>query len=221
MNVSGKPAHIENRQQLIEYLESGCKPKSAWRLGTEHEKFGFTTDDLRPLPYEGKRSIRAMLEGLADQFGWKPVYEQGKIIALLDNGASVTLEPGGQLELSGGLLDNVHPNRAAEGLVSALFDAWSQRAIRMLKMPGGSPAWALLEAAKGSFVYVNLWPGEPAVPYDLAAGVALVRGAGGEVVDLAGDPIVADGHQGPFIAGIKREEREQVAQIARPALADT
>ena len=109
MNVTGNPAQIENRQQLIEYLESGCKPKSEWRLGTEHEKFGFTTHDLRPLAYEGKSSIRAMLEGLADQFDWRPVKEQGKIIALLDDsGASVTLEPGGQLELSGALLDNVH-----------------------------------------------------------------------------------------------------------------
>ncbi len=100
---------LENRQQLIEYLESGCKPKTEWGLGTEHEKFGFTIDDLRPIPYAGTRSIRALLEGLADQFGWQPIAEQGKIIALLDSsGASVTLEPGGQLELSGALLDNVH-----------------------------------------------------------------------------------------------------------------
>ena len=109
MKESGNPSHIENRQQLVEYLESGCKPKSEWRLGTEHEKFGFTTNDLRPLPYEGKSSIRAVLEGLADQFSWNPVTEQGKIIALLDDtGASITLEPGGQLELSGALLENVH-----------------------------------------------------------------------------------------------------------------
>ena len=109
MNLPGNPAPIENRHQLVEYLESGCKPKSEWQLGTEHEKFGFTTHDLRPLPYEGRSSIHAMLQGLVDQFGWNPVYEQGKLIALLDDtGASVTLEPGGQLELSGALLDNVH-----------------------------------------------------------------------------------------------------------------
>ena len=109
LNPSANAIPIENRQQLVEYLESGCKPKSEWRLGTEHEKFGFTTGDLRPLAYEGKSGIRAMLEGLADQFGWKPVEEQGHLIALLsDDGASVTLEPGGQLELSGALLDNVH-----------------------------------------------------------------------------------------------------------------
>ncbi len=109
MSASDKLTHIENRRQLVEYLESGCKPESEWALGTEHEKFGFTVDDLRPLPYEGKASIRAMLEGLAEKFGWQPVREQDKIIALIDDsGASITLEPGGQLELSGALLDNVH-----------------------------------------------------------------------------------------------------------------
>lgn len=109
MKVSGDPKHIENRQKLIEYLESGCKPKSEWKLGTEHEKFGFTTSDFRPLPYQGRSSIKSMLEGLVEQFQWKRVEEQGNLIALLDDtGASVTLEPGGQLELSGALLDNVH-----------------------------------------------------------------------------------------------------------------
>jgi glutamate--cysteine ligase len=109
LKASGEPKHIENRQQLIEYLESGCKPKSEWKLGTEHEKFGFTTSDFRPLPYEGRSSIKAVLEGLAEQFDWQPIEEKGKIIALSDNsGATVTLEPGGQLELSGALLDNIH-----------------------------------------------------------------------------------------------------------------
>jgi glutamate--cysteine ligase len=109
LNSSASATQIENRQQLVEYLASGCKPESEWRLGTEHEKFGFTTHDLRPLPYEGKAGIKAILEGLAGQFDWSPVEEHGRIIALLhDSGASVTLEPGGQLELSGALLDNVH-----------------------------------------------------------------------------------------------------------------
>jgi glutamate--cysteine ligase len=66
-HLDANHTHLENRQQLVEYLESGCKPKPEWGLGTEHEKFGFTIDDMRPLPYEGKRSIRAMLEGLANQ----------------------------------------------------------------------------------------------------------------------------------------------------------
>ena len=70
---SGKGALIERKAQLVEYLAQGCKPEHSWRIGTEHEKFGFTHDDLRPLPYEGERGIRALLEGLAVRFGWAPV----------------------------------------------------------------------------------------------------------------------------------------------------
>ncbi len=104
-----EPGHIEHVSQLVEYMASGCKDESEWRLGTEHEKFGFTTDDLRPLPYEGEIGIRTLLERLASDFDWKPVIEEGKTIALLnDVGASITVEPGGQLELSGALLDNLH-----------------------------------------------------------------------------------------------------------------
>ncbi|MBX9634754.1 MAG: glutamate--cysteine ligase [Magnetospirillum sp.] len=103
---SGEP--ITSKRQLVEYLESGCKPPQAWRIGTEHEKFGYTLNDLRSLPYEGERSIKVMLEGL-EKLGWHPVAEAGKVIALLDDsGASVTLEPGGQLELSGAPLDSIH-----------------------------------------------------------------------------------------------------------------
>jgi glutamate--cysteine ligase len=106
-SASSKP--VESRDELVAYLESGCKPESAWRMGTEHEKFGYTLDDLRPLPYAGERSIHAILSGLAENFDWEPVLEGGQPIALLDEtGASITLEPGGQLELSGALLDNIH-----------------------------------------------------------------------------------------------------------------
>ncbi len=100
---------IESRNDLLDYMASGSRPAAQWRMGTEHEKFGFTQDDLRPLPYEGERSIRAILTGLAEKFDWKPVLENGLPIALSDRtGASITLEPGGQLELSGALLDNLH-----------------------------------------------------------------------------------------------------------------
>ena len=100
---------IESHDELLEYLASGCRPAEQWRLGTEHEKFGFTRDDLRPLPYEGPRGIRAVLEGLAERHGWTPVLEDGQPIALLENnGSSITLEPGGQLELSGALLETLH-----------------------------------------------------------------------------------------------------------------
>ena len=99
---------IERPAQLAEYLAAGCKPKADWRIGTEHEKFGYCRDTLRPLPYDGPRSIRAMLEGLRDRFGWQPVEEAGNIIGLTRDGANVSLEPGGQLELSGAPLESIH-----------------------------------------------------------------------------------------------------------------
>lgn len=99
---------IEDPSQLAEYLESGCKPRADWRIGTEHEKFGYCKDTLRPLPYEGERSILAVLEGLRDGHGWAPLHEGGKLIGLEKDGANVSLEPGGQLELSGAPLENIH-----------------------------------------------------------------------------------------------------------------
>jgi len=102
----GGPITSEN--QLAEYLESGCKPRKDWRIGTEHEKFGYCKDSLKPLPYAGERSILAVLEGLRDLHGWAPVEENGKLIGLEKDGANVSLEPGGQLELSGAPLESIH-----------------------------------------------------------------------------------------------------------------
>ena len=99
---------IEHPDQLTEYLSSGCKPKDDWRIGTEHEKFGYCKDSQRPLPYKGERSILAVLEGLRDRFGWQPVLEGDNLIGLTLNGANVSLEPGGQLELSGAPLETIH-----------------------------------------------------------------------------------------------------------------
>jgi len=99
---------IERYEQLAEYLADGCKPAEDWRIGTEHEKFGYDKANHLPLPYEGPCSIRAMLEGLRDRYGWEPVEESGNIIGLTLNGANVSLEPGGQLELSGAPLETIH-----------------------------------------------------------------------------------------------------------------
>lgn len=99
---------IERHEQLAEYLASGCKPREDWRIGTEHEKFGYCRDTHLPLPYEGERSILAVLEGLRDRHGWAPVSEAGKLIGLEKDGANVSLEPGGQLELSGAPLETIH-----------------------------------------------------------------------------------------------------------------
>lgn len=99
---------IERREQLAEYLADGCKPKEDWRIGTEHEKFGYCLETRKPLPYDGPRSVKAMLEGLRDEFKWDPILEGEHIIGLTKDGANVSLEPGGQLELSGAPLETIH-----------------------------------------------------------------------------------------------------------------
>jgi len=99
---------IERFSQLAEYIASGEKPRAQWRIGTEHEKFGFLTDSLEPLPYDGPRSVRAVLEALHQRFGWLEVREQGKLIGLTRAGANISLEPGGQLELSGAPMETMH-----------------------------------------------------------------------------------------------------------------
>jgi glutamate--cysteine ligase len=92
---------IESLDQLAAYMEAGCKPKSGWRIGAEHEKFGWLTDSRAPLPYAGPRSISAIFDGLAARFGWQPLREGENIIGLTRDGANISLEPGGQFELSG------------------------------------------------------------------------------------------------------------------------
>lgn len=99
---------IEHHDQLAEYLSSGCKPKQDWRIGTEHEKFGYCKDTLKPLPFEGERSIVKVLSGLRDRYGWSPVEEGGHLIGLEKDGANVSLEPGGALELSGAAVETIH-----------------------------------------------------------------------------------------------------------------
>ncbi|MEJ6477271.1 MAG: glutamate--cysteine ligase [Octadecabacter sp.] len=99
---------IERHEQLAEYLAEGCKPKDKWRIGTEHEKFGYCKDTLKPLPYDGDRSVKAVLTALRDTYNWAPVLEGDNIIGLEKDGANVSLEPGGQLELSGAPLETIH-----------------------------------------------------------------------------------------------------------------
>ena len=98
---------ITDRAQLVDYIASGEKPRADWRIGTEHEKFGFRLDDLRPPSFDGDRGIEALLKGLT-RFGWEAIEEKGRVIALSKDGASVTLEPAGQLELSGAAVETIH-----------------------------------------------------------------------------------------------------------------
>jgi glutamate--cysteine ligase len=101
---------IETRDELVAWLAKGVKPKSEFRIGTEHEKFPFRVDGHDPVPYDSKRSIRALLEGMRLLLGWEPIMEGEDIIGLTSviGAAAITLEPGGQFELSGAPVETVH-----------------------------------------------------------------------------------------------------------------
>lgn len=104
----------------------------------------------------------------------------------------------------GAALVNIHPSQQAAGssIVQALYGHWQANNIQMVRSSGGSPAWALLEAAKGYYTYINLWSKQPAECFDLAGALLLVRQAGGEVFDKSGKPIRYVGHSAPFIASV-------------------
>ena len=98
---------IQSRDDLVRYLEAGAKPRADWRIGTEHEKFVYDLKTHKPLAYAGTPGIRALLETMR-RFGWEPVMEGEHIIGLSQAGASISLEPGGQFELSGAPLRSLH-----------------------------------------------------------------------------------------------------------------
>jgi glutamate--cysteine ligase len=140
-------APIENKAQLVSYLAEGSKPEADWRIGTEHEKFPFLTDTLGPVPYEGPRSIRALLEGLRDRFGWEGVYEGENIIALADPKGlgSISLEPGGQFELSGAPLPSVHDTcEEVNDHLNQVREIGDRLGIGFLGL-GASPVWTRAE----------------------------------------------------------------------------
>ncbi|PJK05281.1 glutamate--cysteine ligase [Lysobacteraceae bacterium NML71-0210] len=131
---------VTDRAQLVEVIASGEKPRSDWRIGTEHEKFGFRLDDLRPPEYAGERGIRALLTGL-QRFGWQPYEEDGYLIALSRDGASVTLEPAGQLELSGAPLESIHETcREVGGHLREVREVADELGLGFLGM-GFQPKW--------------------------------------------------------------------------------
>jgi glutamate--cysteine ligase len=149
----GAPAPtVRSRDELIAWIAAGSKPGSAWRIGTEHEKFLFTTDTLRPVPYEGEHGVRALMEGLIARFGWEAILENGNIIALKrpdgEKGGTVSLEPGGQFELSGAPVRTIHETGAEtrEHLEQVLAVGGPLR-IGFLGV-GFSPNWTLAETPR-------------------------------------------------------------------------
>jgi len=101
---------ITSTRQLVEYIAAGCKPPAQFTIGTEHEKFGFRRADLAPPPY-APDGIRALLEAMAHD-GYTPILDRGNPIGLKHGDASISLEPAGQFELSGGTLATLHETRA-------------------------------------------------------------------------------------------------------------
>jgi glutamate--cysteine ligase len=98
---------IQSRDDLVRHLSKGCRPADQWRIGTEHEKFVYDLKTHKPVSYEGKPGIRQLLEGM-QRFGWQPLREGDNIIGLTQSDASLSLEPGGQFELSGAPLRTIH-----------------------------------------------------------------------------------------------------------------
>jgi glutamate--cysteine ligase len=138
---SVKEVPIADRRQLVEYLAQGGRPREQWRIGTEHEKFGFRLSDLRPLPYAGEAGIRAVLEGL-QAFGWDGVYEGEHLIALTRDSGSVSLEPAGQLELSGAPLETIHQTCCeVDGHLREVRSVAEPLGVGFLGM-GFQPKWA-------------------------------------------------------------------------------
>jgi len=102
------PTPVAGIDDLVAHIASGEKPRERWRVGTEHEKIGLYQADFRRVPFAGERGIGTLLERIASEDGWTRVHEDGNLIALEKSGASITLEPGGQLELSGAPLVSIH-----------------------------------------------------------------------------------------------------------------
>jgi glutamate--cysteine ligase len=137
-------APIGARSELVEWVASGEKPRDTWRLGTEHEKVPFYKANSSPVPYEGERGIRALLEGLESVTGWEPIMENSHPIGLVDEvgGAAISLEPGGQFELSGAPVNTLHETEAetAEHLKHAKT-VGERLGIGFLTL-GMSPLWS-------------------------------------------------------------------------------
>jgi glutamate--cysteine ligase len=135
---------IGSRDDLVRHLSKGMKPKSAWRIGTEHEKFVYDLKTHKPIPYEGKPGIRQLLEGMG-RFGWQPVMEGDNIIGNSLNGASLSLEPGGQFELSGAPLKSIHETCAEVNThLVQTRDVASEIGVGVLGL-GFAPNWTLDE----------------------------------------------------------------------------
>jgi len=141
------PMPISTRDELVAAIESGSKPRADWRVGTEHEKFGFHTEDFSPVPYEGPRGIRHLLDTMEGLLGWQPIMDAGRPIGLVDpiGLAAISLEPGGQFELSGAPVETIHQTaRELNAHLAQLREAADPLGIGFLGH-GFAPSWSRAE----------------------------------------------------------------------------
>ena len=141
---------VESPNQLVEYISRGEKPKPDWRIGTEHEKFPFYIDGNRPVPYGGDHGIRAVLEDMRERLGWDPIVDAGHVIGLVEptGRGAISLEPGGQFELSGAPLETIHQTcREGNAHLAQLREIAAPLGIGFLGL-GGSPKWTLAETPR-------------------------------------------------------------------------
>jgi glutamate--cysteine ligase len=141
---------IEDREQLAEHLKSGEKPPEQFRIGTEHEKFAFNTADLSPVAYAGERGIGAILRGMQELTGWDAIIERGNIIGLAgpSGGGAISLEPGGQFELSGAPLETLHHTCVeANGHLAQVRAVADAMDVGFLGL-GVAPLWSRAEMPK-------------------------------------------------------------------------
>jgi glutamate--cysteine ligase len=149
----GAPSRtVGSRNDLVAWFADGCKPKEQWRIGTEHEKFVFHTDALSPVPYDGPRGIRSLMEALIARYGWEAITEGDTIIALKrpagQGSETVSLEPGGQFELSGAPVENLHETCAeTQSHLEQVLDVGADLGIGFLGL-GFSPKWTLAETPR-------------------------------------------------------------------------
>lgn len=136
--------------ELSDYLASGARPKEQFRLGTEHEKFAFFRADHSPVPYFGDASISALLKGMEAKLGWEPILDREHIIGLAEptGMGAISIEPGGQFELSGAPLETIHETcRESNRHLEVLREVAEPMGIRFLGI-GGSPKWSLAETPR-------------------------------------------------------------------------
>ncbi|MCK5934005.1 MAG: glutamate--cysteine ligase [Fulvimarina manganoxydans] len=138
---------IQSIDDLVAYLKGGEKPSEAFRIGTEHEKFCFYLDDLSPVPYGGERGIEQILKGLKALSNWEPIIDGGHLIGLFNDaeGGAISLEPGGQFELSGAPLKTIHETCRESNLHLAQVRAIAKDlGVGFLGL-GSSPTWTIDE----------------------------------------------------------------------------